>query len=187
VNREGTLHFIRNRTQDHPDVFRFQVGFADYASPGGAMKTKELASEQALRDFLTSIGIQPMIVESVLSGLRSDGTASILNVTLSEQVLVNLGLADETPLPVFPVRFTVFREPQGPVLAFCPAFPFSSATFASKAGVRFMSDSSLRKALEDAGLPANEITSGFGSLKVYNVNRAQLSALGFKPSTTWWS
>jgi hypothetical protein len=182
VNREGTLHIIRKNTQI-PEIPRFQVGFADYASSGGAMKTKDFLGEKELRDFFTSIGIQSRIAESALEGLRTEGSASVLNVVLSEKMLISLGLADPTPLPVFPVRFTVFRESSGgPVLSFSPALPFAPATFSSKAGVRFLSEESLIQALDDVGLPGFQIVKGVSTLTTYNVNRAQLSALGFKGS-----
>ena len=179
MNREGTLHVIRRKTLI-PAVSRFQVGFADYASPGGAMKVRDLLGEQALRDFFSSIGIQPRIAESALGGLQTEGSASVLNVVLSEEMLISLGLADPAPMPTFPVRFTVFREPSGPVLAFSSAIPFASATFSSKAGVRFLSETSLIKALDDVGLPGFQIVNGVSMLTTYYVNRAQLSALGFK-------
>lgn len=145
------------------------------------MKTKDFLGEQAVKDFLTSIGIQPRFAESALQGLRTEGAASILNVVLSEQMLISLGLADRTPLPVFTVRFTVFHEPSGPVLAFSPALPFAFPTFSSNAGVRFQSEESLIKALDGVGLPGLRIVRS-GVLTTYNVNHAQLSSLGFKMS-----
>jgi hypothetical protein len=78
------------------------------------MKMREFQGEQDLRHFFTSIGIQPRIAESALSALRTDGSASILSVVLPEHMLKSLGLIDETPLPLFAIRFTVFHEPNGP-------------------------------------------------------------------------
>jgi hypothetical protein len=70
------------------------VGFADYQSPGGALKTKEIAREAALQKFLAAVGIQASIIESAITGLRSEGSASILSVILSDKKLVDLGLQD---------------------------------------------------------------------------------------------
>src|SRR5689334_22624626 len=95
MNREGTLHIVQvSKASPLPTLDRYQVGFADYASPGGAMKMKEIVGEQALRDFFTSIGMQPMIAESALRGLRAEGSASVLRVVLPEEMLISLGLAN---------------------------------------------------------------------------------------------
>jgi hypothetical protein len=96
VNREGTLHIVQlSRASALPTFDTYHVGFADYASTGGAMKMKEIVGERALRDFLSSIGIQPNVVESALTGLRNERTASILSVALPEEMLLQMGLQGE--------------------------------------------------------------------------------------------
>lgn len=176
MNREGTLHIVRVSVAD-----RYQIGFADYASPGGAMKMKEILGEQALRDFFTSIGVQPNIAESALRGLRAEGSANVLNVVLPEAMLINLGLVDIKEQQFVFVRFSIFNEPNGPVLAYCLASPFMPATFSSKAGVRYPSNDALAKALDDAGLPGRRIVSGGGqSDETFTVSGAQLAQLGFR-------
>jgi len=99
VNREGTLHIVdvsKGTTVPPPPGVRvYHVGFADYASPGGAMKMKRIVGEQGLRDFFTSIGVQPNIAESAINGLRIQGDASILRVVLPENMLIDLGLQDK--------------------------------------------------------------------------------------------
>ena len=75
------------------------------------------------------------------------------------------------------VRFTVFHEVQGPVLAYCVA-PLSS--FASKAGVLFDSVAKLEERLDLVGLPGREIASMSNPTTIYSVSVNQLSVLGFK-------
>jgi hypothetical protein len=172
VNREGTLHIVRVSIGD-----KYAVGFADYATSGGAMKIKEIIGKQALRDFFTSIGVQPNTAESALKGLETEGTANVLSVVLPEEMLISLGLADH---PQFvPVRFTVFREPSGPRLAYSVAGPFTPATFSSKAGVPFPDMASLIRALDNAGLPGKAIAAGQAG-RTYTISSAQLSQLGFR-------
>ncbi|MGA9156217.1 MAG: hypothetical protein WB249_05455 [Candidatus Sulfotelmatobacter sp.] len=228
----------------------YQVGFAEYTSPGGAMKMREIVGEQALKDFFTSIGVQPNIAESAFRGLRTEGSASILSVVLPEEMLRMLGLQDDKRFlsgkekveaaiqmlkrqghsvqavvvgdkgtfwfdidnrmrvswvemqnlaegvyslagleeefkrrqtreqQAFSVWFTVFREPAGPVLAYCVAQPFASRTFASKSGARFQSMEHLVETLNRVGLPGEEI-AGFTD-KAYPVTGAQLHELGLK-------
>jgi hypothetical protein len=182
VNREGTLHVVQvSKATPLPTLDRYQVGFADYKSPGGAMKVKEIVGEMALRNFFTSIGVKPMIVESVLRGLQTDRSASVLNVVLPEAMLISLGLADRKGQQQFPVRFTVFHESNGPVLAYCLAAPFMSATFSSRAGVRFADIESLIRALDSVGLPGRTIVQMSQFDQSYAVTGAQLSQLGFTP------
>jgi hypothetical protein len=73
------------------------------------------------------------------------------------------------------VRFTVFHESQGPVLAYCIA-PGSS--FASKAGVRFASTEELVETVNGVGLPGKEISTFTN--KTYPISAEQLQKLGFK-------
>ena len=184
MNREGTLHVVQvSKATPLPTLDRYQVGFADYKSPGGAMKTREIVGETELRNFFTSIGVKPMVVESVLRGLRSDGSASVLNVVLPEAMLVGLGLSDRQYEQQFPVRFTVFDEPSGPVLAYCLAGPFISATFSSRGGVRFANIESLVRALDSVGLPGRTIVQMRHFGEAYPVTRSQLTQLGFNPPT----
>ena len=75
------------------------------------------------------------------------------------------------------VRFTVFHEVKGPVLAYCVA---PSSTFASKAGVLFESMEKLEERLDLVGLPAREIARMRNPTKTYSVNANQLRVLGFK-------
>jgi hypothetical protein len=75
------------------------------------------------------------------------------------------------------VRFTVFHEVQGLVLAYCVA-PQSS--FASKAGVLFDSLAKLEERLDLVGLPGREIARMSNPTKSYLVSINQLSVLGFK-------
>jgi hypothetical protein len=182
VNREGTLHIVlATRPTPPPAEARYQVGFADYTSPGGAMKMKEIVGEHALRDLFTSIGVQPRIAESAINGLRSEGSASLLSVILPEERLINLGLADRKVQQYFSVRFTVFQEPNASVLSYSLAGPFIPATFSSKAGARYANMASLIGALDSVGLPGRDIV-GMAHLGItYNVTGAQLSTLGLKP------
>jgi len=94
VNREGTLHIVdvSKGVAVPPGLRVYHVGFADYASPRGAMRMKQIFGEQGLRDFFTSIGVQPNIAESAINGLRTQGDASILRVVLPDNMLVSLGL-----------------------------------------------------------------------------------------------
>jgi hypothetical protein len=76
----------------------------------------------------------------------------------------------------YPVRFTVFHEPQGPILDYCLAGPFMSATFASNHGARYECIAQLIEALDCVGLPGREISSFTD--KVYSVTGPQLRVLG---------
>jgi hypothetical protein len=181
VNRQGTIHIVQvSKATPLPTMDRYQVGFADYSSPGGAMKTKEIVGEHALRDFFTSIGVKPMVAESAIRGLRSEGSASVLSVVLPEEMLIRLGLADPKGQEVFSVRFTVFGgDPAGPVLAYCLDAPFVPVSFSSKGGAQYANTESLIRALENVGLPGREVVRAVGGR--YTVTAKQLSALGLKP------
>ncbi len=180
MNRQGTLHIVQvSKATPLPTMNRYQVGFADYSSPGGAMKMKEILGEHALRDFLTSIAVKPMVAESALRGLQTEGSASVLSVVLPEEMLIRLGLADPKDQQVFSVRFTVFGEPAGPILAYCLDAPFVPVTFSSKSGARYADMESLIRALESVGLPGREVVRVVGAR--YTVTAAQLSTLGLKP------
>jgi hypothetical protein len=73
------------------------------------------------------------------------------------------------------VRFTVFHESQGPVLAYCIA---PGSTFASKAGVRFADTRKLVEALNAVGLPGSEIATF--SDRAYPTSIGRMQKLGFK-------
>jgi hypothetical protein len=184
VNREGTLHVVQiAKAAPKLNFPRYQVGFADYSSPGGAMKMKEIIGEHGLKDFFTSIGVQPMMAESVLRGLETEGSASVLSVILPEEMLIRLGLADPKERQVFSVRFTIFRGPAGPILAYCLDAPFVSVTFSSKSGARYPDMESLIRKLDSVGLPGKEVARVIGPR--YFVTAEQLVSLGLKPPPEW--
>lgn len=85
---------------------------------------------------------------------------------------------------VFQVRFTVFFEPSGPILAYSVAGPFGPSTFASKSGVRYPDVGALIGALDKLGLPGNDIVSLRVQTKTFTVTGAQLTELGLKPPET---
>jgi hypothetical protein len=247
VNREGTLHIVwLNRGQPEP---QYSIGFADYTSSGGAMKTITVNGDKALGDFLLSIGINQRISDSVFEGLRSDGQASVLRVVLPDQMLRQLGLQgpprtakekveaaidilkrqghavqaiirengtmwfeiDRKMLTswdeminladgvytlevlielykvrqaqekrVFAVRFTVFFELGGPILAYSLAGAFMPGTFTSRAGAKYPDVGALIKALDSMGLPGYEIANSQVPTKTFTVTGAQLLELGLK-------
>jgi len=78
---------------------------------------------------------------------------------------------------VIPVRFTVFFEAGGPILAYASAGPFESATFASKAGTKYPDVNSLIHALDKVGLPGLEIVQMRRPTKIYMVTGERLSEL----------
>jgi hypothetical protein len=75
---------------------------------------------------------------------------------------------------LIPVRFSVFVEPTGPILAFAVAEPYMSTTFASKAGTRYQSSQLLIATLDKVGLPGKEIVEMKNPAKVYTLTGAQL-------------
>jgi len=91
MQREGTLHIVwLNRNRIDPV---YSVGFADYASSGGAMKLKTVNGSHELIGFLSkNIRVHADIVNSALKGLQEEGNASIFNVILSDDQLYSLGL-----------------------------------------------------------------------------------------------
>src|SRR5689334_18382765 len=84
------------------------------------------------------------------------------------------------------VRFTLMIGRDGkPVLAYCLAGPFLSATFASESGAPFESTEKMAEALNRVGLPAKEIISF--SDKEYSVTATHLRDLGLKyPELPGW-
>jgi hypothetical protein len=248
MNREGTLHIVRlNRGQSAQP--QYSIGFADYASPGGAMKTVEINGEEGLRSIFVGIGLNQRIVASSLDNLNNEGQASILRVILPEEMLRRIGLQSPLMNPkdkvefaidvlkreghsvkvmlgengsmwfeidrmlrtswdeminladgvytvdvlievqkinraqagkTFPVRFTVFFEPGGPILAYSPAGPFATPTFASRAGAKYPDVGALTEALERVGLPGTEIVRLVSPTATFAVTGAQLLELGLK-------
>jgi hypothetical protein len=71
----------------HSGFEAYLVDFADYLSSGGPIQMKRIVGEQALNNFLSSIGVQPNNARSVFEDLKTDGTASLLNVILPESTL----------------------------------------------------------------------------------------------------
>lgn len=93
MNREGTLHIVwLNRGQ--PVLPQYSVGFTDYASSGGAMKTRLINGQIELRNFLTGMGVGQGIVNATFENLSAEGATSVLRVVLSDDTLVSLGLKD---------------------------------------------------------------------------------------------
>jgi hypothetical protein len=245
VNREGTLHIVVMNPGKR--VPRYSVGFADYSSASGAMKTVAVDGEQGLRDFFTRTGINQRIAMSVFENLRTEGEASVLRVILSDDMLLDLGLKEsgrsgkerveaairalkkqghvvqavvrhdgtmwfeidrgiltswqemlnladgvysfdgliamyrrrqELEKQTFSVRFTVFRETAGPVLAYSLSAPFVSASFSSRGGAHYPDMEKLIGALNAIGLPGKRVVGEVGT--VYTVTGAQLSQLGLQ-------
>jgi hypothetical protein len=241
MNREGTLHIVwLNRGHSYPA--QYSVGFTDYVSSGGAMKTRQIMGDEDLTSLLTRIGLDPRVQHATFENLHAEGSTSILRVVLSDDALVSLGLKEHvrtgkekveaaismlrnqghTAQPVvredgtmwvevdrgvlvawkemqdladgvysyeallqiygtmLPLRFTVFFDPGGPILAYSVAGPYMSATFASKAGAQFPNTAELIKALNRAGLPGEEIASMKNATRVYTLSGAQLLHLNLK-------
>jgi hypothetical protein len=82
---------------------------------------------------------------------------------------------------MIPVRFTVFFEPDGPVLSYSVAAPYTSASFSNKNGAKFESVDALRRALTEIELPADEIVDKPESTKVYTLRGSQILYLNLSP------
>lgn len=80
----------------------------------------------------------------------------------------------------FAVRFTVFFEPGGPILAYSLAGPFVPATFTNQAGAKYPDVAALIRTLDKKGLPGNDIVSSRVPTKTFTVTGAQLLELGLK-------
>jgi hypothetical protein len=215
------------------------VGFTDYVSSGGAMKTRRIVGEKELRDFLTGVGLNERIVQPTLENLHSEGATSVLRVVLPDEMLNSLGLkqpmrggqakleaavnilrkqghsvepiirddgtmwfqVDRQVLvawkemqdlgdgvysfdalvqmykAMLPVRFTVFSDAGGVILAYSIAAPYTSTSFTNKAGALFPSTAALVNVLNKAGLPGDDIALMRSPNKVYTVSGAQLLGL----------
>jgi len=93
MKRHGTIHIIYLTRKLQAATPHYAVGFADYASAGGALKTRPVVGDDALAAYLTTqVGIRPDTVNSLLPALRGEGNASILDVALSDEELPRLGL-----------------------------------------------------------------------------------------------
>jgi len=66
-----------------------------------------------------------------------------------------------------------------PVLTYCLATPFTSATFVSETGAPYDSVQKIIEALDSVGLPGHEISQN--TAKEYTVTLSQLRDLGLKP------
>lgn len=91
MRKEGTLHIVWLNRPASDSVY--SVGFADYASSGGAMKPRNFNGTHDLRRFLLhDIEVDEVLVNSSLAGLRDEGNASIFNVILTDKQLKALEL-----------------------------------------------------------------------------------------------
>ncbi len=134
--------------------------------------TRRFASHSEL--FLELFSLRSVTIEQVLEICRQNRLVDLPGQA-SEWAQILLHGPDET---TFSVRFTVFHEVEGPVLAYCLAGPFISSTFSSKAGTRYESAAHLVSALESVGLPGKKI-AGLRQVTddVYLVTGAQLRLL----------
>lgn len=78
---------------------------------------------------------------------------------------------------VLPVHFTVFSDVGGVILSYSVAVPYTSTSFASKAGAKFPDLTALVSALNKYGLPGEQIASMKSPDKVYTISGATLLAL----------
>lgn len=80
------------------------------------------------------------------------------------------------------VRFTVFKDISGWILAYCAAPPFVSPNFSDggRQACRFESEASLRDRLREIGLPEAIANNKTSPIEAYMVTDEQLSALGFE-------
>lgn len=78
---------------------------------------------------------------------------------------------------IFPVRFTVFFEPGGPILAHSFARVYEPTSFASTAGTKYLDVNALIRALNRAGLPGREIVEMRQPTRVFNISGAALAEL----------
>ena len=93
MQREGTLHIIWMNRAAPNEVPSYHVGFADYQSPGGAMKMRTFTGNEHLQSFLgQETGVHSQTIESAFAGLKKEGSANIFNVVLPDDKLVRLGL-----------------------------------------------------------------------------------------------
>jgi hypothetical protein len=75
------------------EVPSYNVGFADYQGPGGAMRTRTIVGNDHLKSFLgLEIGVRSETIDSTFKGLAREGSANIFNVVLPDDKLARLGL-----------------------------------------------------------------------------------------------
>jgi hypothetical protein len=71
----------------------FRVTFVPYDSDGeGAPGVRSFHQVQEVRAFLKSLGVNPALMADVLRQLAAGRSASVPNVSLSEEVVKNAGL-----------------------------------------------------------------------------------------------
>ena len=86
----GTVHIVETaRSADGSPVF--SVTFARYGT-SGTLRPRECRDVGSLRAFLSSTGIDDRSIQDAVGRLDTAGNASILNVELSQDKLVELGL-----------------------------------------------------------------------------------------------
>lgn len=87
----GALHVVRSRGHGGKSVY--QITFAPYKGPGGAVPAAEVTGDQALTQFLTDqIGIDAVDVQFALRELQIRGSHSFPNIQLGTRDLRRLGL-----------------------------------------------------------------------------------------------
>lgn len=87
----GSLHVVRSMR--HDDRISYQITFAPYKGPGGAVPAAEVIGDEALVQFLTEqIGIDAAEAQSALRELQARGSHSFPNVQLRTRDLRKLGL-----------------------------------------------------------------------------------------------
>jgi hypothetical protein len=145
----------------------------------GPSYTRRFKSRSEL--LMELLSLHSVTQEEVLKICRQETLVELPGQTKEwAQVLLH-GLNETT----FSIRFTVFYEAQGPVLACCLAGPFIPATFSSKVGTRYESAEHLMNALDSVGLPGKKI-AGLRRVfhDVYLVTGAQLRLLHLRAPDT---
>jgi hypothetical protein len=70
----------------------FRVSFVPYDSDGGEGGVRAFHEVQHVRAFLKSLGVNAQLIADVLRQLAAGRSASVPNVSLSEEVVKNAGL-----------------------------------------------------------------------------------------------
>jgi hypothetical protein len=70
----------------------FRVSFVPYDSDGGEGGVRSFHEVQQVRAFLKSLGVNAQLIPDVLRQLAAGRSASVPNVSLSEEVVKNAGL-----------------------------------------------------------------------------------------------
>ena len=77
----------------------FRVSFVPYDSDGeGAAGVRAFHEVQQVRAFLKSLGVNPQLIADALRQLAAGRSASVANVSLSEEVVRNAGLQSTAAL-----------------------------------------------------------------------------------------